>query len=75
MKHEVFNLQVPTRFEIEREIHNLNAQIETNSKALKDYKLFQSGEITRDEVMADLESLREQRKQLLNMIANKQYSK
>ena len=75
MDKEIIILRVPTRFELQREIKNINSQIETLGKVLQDYKAFQSGEITRAEVQEDLANLREQRSTILNMITQKQYSK
>lgn len=75
MDKEIIILRVPTRFELQRQIKNLNSQIETLSKVLKDHKTFQSGEITRAEIQEDLTNLRNERSTILNMITQKQYSK
>lgn len=75
MDKEIIILRVPTRFELQRQIKNLNSQIETLSKVLKDHKVFQSGEITRAEIKEDLTNLRNERSTILNMITQKQYSK
>lgn len=75
MNKEIIILRVPTRFELQRQIKNLNSQIETLGKVLKDHKVFQSGEITRAEIQEDLANLRNERSTILNMITQKQYSK
>jgi hypothetical protein len=75
MDKEIIILRVPTRFELQRQIKNINSQIETLAKVLKDHKVFQSGEITRAEIQEDITNLRNERSTILNMITQKQYSK
>lgn len=75
MNKEIIILRVPTRFELQRQIKNINSQIETLAKVLKDHRVFQSGEITRAEIQKDLADLRNERSTILNMITLKQYSK
>ena len=75
MDKQIIILKVPTRFELQRQIKNINSQIETLAKVLKDHKVFQSGEITRAEIREDLTNLRNERSTIMNMITQKQYSK
>jgi hypothetical protein len=57
-----------SKFEIQKEIHDLNIQIENNQRLMNDYRSLQTGDFNKEEIREENKSLIMERNQLLALI-------